>query len=423
VVCAALLEAVIEHSPDNAYLKMSAIYVYYQLDALSRSWKYYQTMGIKHVQLDSCTFTILPYLLRGGLYNEAIEVCNALLRFQISTARDCGDYAGRAMGNGVMGKANEFLVFQREKMLKSLSALDAKGVILDCAALLATPVPGNKLDEGPVFKGGLGVLQGIVGGDDDMMRATQMIVEAHNPSAALSLVSWADHGGSVNDCNSMADNRDLTIHCQQILLQTPPLSKEEIARDALRRGHVHSMLIRATLCLDSAKGPKKGKIVKSSEELEKRTKSLLDCIAAFDNFLEEHSLQDGAEGGCCKAVLEAALDLCHTLAVINSGLPSADTTDSMEQREQRACDLLETKAAPKLKQATSSITFSVKIVCSVLPNFIVPLYAVFRMCANSNDIYGWGKRKHKTKPCAKALQQVAIEFQGLIAKMISSLAR
>lgn len=374
-------------------------------------------MGVKHIQLDSCTFIILPYLLKGGLYNEAVEVCNAVLRFQGSTARDCGDYAGRAMGNGKMGKADEFLIFQRQKMNRSLSVLDAKGMILDCAAVLATAVPRNKLDEDPIFKGGLGVHQGIVGGDDDMTRATQMIVEAHNPNAALSLVSWADHRGSANDFDGMADNRDLSIHCQQILLRIPRLSKEEISRDALRRGHVHGMLIRAALCLDAAKGPKKGKIVKSSEELEKRTNSLLDCVTAVAAFMEERSLPDHAEG----TLLEATLELCRALAVVSAGLPSVET-DSLEQREQRVCDLLQTGVLPKLKDATGSI-LSVKTVCSLLPNFTVPLFAVFRMCDNICNIYGWGKRKHKTKQCAKAMQEVAIEFQGLIANLLSILAR
>ena len=168
LVCAALLEKAIEHSPDNAYLKLSAIHVYAELNAISQSWKCFQGMGVKHIQLDTCTFTILPYLPQGGLYNEAIEVSSGLLRFQTKTASECGDYAGRAMGNGTMGKADEFLVFQREKMNNSLSAWDAKGVILDCAAVLATAVPRNKQDEDPIFNGGLGVFQGIVGGDEEL---------------------------------------------------------------------------------------------------------------------------------------------------------------------------------------------------------------------------------------------------------------
>lgn len=423
VACAALLEAAITHSPDNAYLKMSAIYVYYKLNALSRSWELFQGMSIKHIQLDSCIFTIVPYLLEGGMYNEAIEVCNALLRFQASTARDSGDYAGRAMEGGTISKANEFLVFQRQKMNNSLSVLDAKGIILDSAPLLATAVPRAKYDEDPLLKGGLGIHQGIVGGDDDMMRATQMVVEVHNPHAALSIVSWADHGGSLKDCDQMADNRDLSIYSQQILFKTPPPSKEEIGREALRRGHVHGMLIRATLCLEATRGPKKGKIVKSSDQLEKRTASLLKSVNAINSFMEGHPVAEGGSGECYKALLLTTMELCRTMAVINAGLPRQDTEDTLEHREQRAYDMLHTRALPQVKQAKESLVFSVKSVCSLLPNYVVPLFALFRMCDNICSIYGWGKRKHKTKRCAGALKELAGELQELLTKMLSALSR
>ncbi len=423
MACATLLEAAIHHSPDNAYLKMSAIYVYYQLDALSRSWEFFQAMNVKHIQLDSCIFAIVPYLMKGALYNEAIEVCNALLRFQASTARDSGDYAGRAMEGGTISKANEFLVFQRQRMNKSLSVLDAKGMILDSAPLLATAVPRNKHDEDPLLKGSLGAYQGIVGGDDDLVRATQMVVEAHNPYAALSLVSWADHGGGIKDCDEMADNRDLSINFQQILFKTPPPSKDEIARDALRRGHVHGLLIRATLSLDAAKGPKKGKIVKSSDQLQKRTKSLLDCVDATSSFIDEHFIGEDTEVVCCKLLLSATIALCRTFAVINAGLPFCEKVDSLEQREERAYDILHTVASPILKQAKQSLVLSVKLVCSLLPNCVVPLFGVFRMCENICNLYGWGKRKHKTKRCAEAMKEVALELQDLIAVMLSALTR
>lgn len=421
VVGLALLELAIDHSPDNAYLKILAIYVYYLLDSVEIAYAIYQTMGIKHIQLDSCTFIILPYLLEGGFYNEAIEVCNALLRFQAGTARDCGDYAGRAMEGGTITKANEFLVFQRKKISASLAVLDAKGKILDCAVLFGTIVPGRKNDEFPIMQGALGALQGIVGGDEDMARAAQMVEEVHNPYAAMNVVSWVDHGGSVADCIDMADNRDLSILCNQILLQTPPPSREEIARDALRRGHIHGMLIRATLCLDAAKGPKKGKIVKPTEQLDRRTKSLLDSVSGLEAFMSQQPVSATNTDGS-RALLTTALQLCRVLAVINAGMPLAND-DSLEDREQRAYDLLNTQALSQLKLAEEVLTFSVKSTASLLPNFVVPLFAVFRMCANICDLYGWGKRKFKSKRPAEAVKEVAAIFSRLISKMLASLSR
>jgi N-terminal acetyltransferase B complex non-catalytic subunit len=423
VACAVLLETAIKHSPDNAYLKIAAIDVYYQLNAMSRSWEFFQVIGLKHIQLDSCIYTILPLLSEGGLYTETIELSNALLRFQATTARDCGDFAGRAMEAGILSKANEFMIFQRHKMNKSLAVMEAKGLILDAAAVLPSAVPRKKHDEDLILKGGLGVHQGIVGGDNDMDRATQMVVEVHNPYSALSLVSWADNGGSMEDSKDMADNRDMSMLFHQILYKTRTSTKESIVQDSLRRGHIHGMLIRATLCLDAVKGPKKGKIVKSSEELEKTTSSLLDCVKAATDFADNHELAEGSAGLCRKALVHATLDLCRVLAMINAGLPKQDT-DSMEQREQHAFELLQNKALVRLKQAKEHLSLSsVKDVCSLLPNYIVPLFALFRMCSNICTVYGWGKRKRNTKRCAGAMADFAIEFKAMIQDLLSCLKR
>ena len=419
LTAAVLLETAIHHSPHNSYLKFEAIRVYHELDATGRSWEFFQAVGLKHIQLDSCTFTILPFLLAGGLYNETIEICNAMLRFQAGTARDCGEYAGRAMEAGTLSKANEFLVFQRHKMNKSIAILQAKGLILDSAALLANVVPRKKHDEDPIFEGGLGIHQGIVGGDADMVRATQMVVEAHNPYAALSLVSWADGGGSVEDCKEMADNRDLSVLSYQILLPSKIESKEDMVQDALRRGHIHGLLIRSTLCMEAVKVPKKGKIVKASDELEKRTSSLLQCVKSTSAFVNNHSLSKGEIGSCCKALTETILDLCRVIAMVSAGLPTmeAPKTDTLEERERQGADGLEGHALKHLKEAKESLirhSTTVKDVCSLLPNYVVPLFAIFRMCSNLLASYGWGKRKRKTKLCANAMAHVALEFREII---------
>lgn len=423
VTAAALLESAIEHSPDNSYLKMAAIHVYHNLNAISRSWELFQQMGIKHIQLDTCNFIILPLLMEGGLYNEAIDVSNALLRFQANTARDCGDYAGRAMEGAVLSKANEFMVFQRSKMNKSLTVLEAKGTILDAASLLATAVPRKKHDDDPIWKGGLGINHGIVGGEEDMSRATQMVAETNNPYAALSVVSWAANGGSVIDCEDLADNRDLSVYHYQILYKMPPPSKSQLAVDALRRGHVHCMLIRATLCLDATKGPKKGKVVKPTAQLEKRTESLLDCVAGIEEFVGQCTLAEGSNGECYKAMLLASVELCRVLSVINTGLPNLDQNDILELREQRATEILQGPVLEQLKLAHVSCVPSVKSICSTTPNFLVPLFAIFKMCGRLCNTYGWGVRKRKTKRCAEAMAAAAGMLNAIIDKMLTEMKR
>jgi N-terminal acetyltransferase B complex non-catalytic subunit len=422
IIAAVLLESAIEHSPDNAYLKFAAIDIYHRLDATSRSWELFQTIGIKHIQLDSCSFTILPHLFEGGLYNETIEVSSSLLRFQGGTARDCGDFAFRAMEGGTLSKADEFLVFQREKMNQSLTFQFSKGLILDAAPLLATPVPRKKHDDDPIMKGGVGITQGIVGGDEDSSRAIQMVVESHNPYAALSIVSWAHCCGNLDDAETLSDNRDLSILNQNSILLKPKIEKKrQMVQDTLRRGHIHGLLIRATLCVDAMKGPKKGKLVKPSSSLEKRTKSLLDSVLTASEFFDRHMETDKtATAASYLSLLHTILCLCRFLSIVNAGMPLAGD-DSLEQREQQATDLMRKQGLLYLKQARENLnlTSDVKTVGSMLPNYIVPIFALFRMCSNVCTVYGWGKRKQKTKIVSAAMAEFALELNGLIQGMLT----
>lgn len=421
LACAALLEKAMYNSPDNAYLKIAAMDVYFQLDASSRSWELFQAVGLKHIQLDSCTYTILPYLLQGGLYNETVEVCNAMLRFQTNTARDCGDYAGRAMNSGTLSKADEFMLFQRTKMNKSLSVMEAKGLILDAAALLGEPVQRKRFDEDLEIKGRLGLHQGIVGGDSDLTRASQMVAEVHNPYAALSLISWADNGGKTEDSDHMADNRDRSILFHQILYKTTIASKESITRESLRRGHTHGLLLRATLCLDATKGPKKGKIVQASEELERRTQSLLNSVESTSSFIG--SDLTGDEYRCGRSLLYTSLDLCRVLATISAGLPTLEN-DTLEAREIQASEILLGDALSHLKEGVEALSLSsVKGVFFLVPSYVVPLFSLFRMLSNVCATFGWGKRKHKSKRCAGAMADFAIEFNPMIQYLLSVVER
>ena len=421
-ISAVLLESAIRNSPDNAYLKFLAIEVFHRLNATSHSWDLYQNVGIKHIQLDSCSFVIYPYLFEGGLYNEAIDVSTALLRFQRGAARDAGDFSGRAMNSGNLSKADEFMLFQREKMNQSLAFLYSKGMILDAAPLLATQTPRMKYDDNPLLKGGIGVTQGIVGGNDDITRATQMVVESHNQYAALSIVSCLDHCTKDLNGDGLSDNRDLSI-----LNQCPSLSeakiddKQTMVRTSLRRGHVHGVLMRASLCLDSMKGPKKGKVVKPSTVLEKRTKSLLSSVEAASAFLENN--QSTTSKGCYQ-LLNAALDFCRVLSIITAGLPTMDNGgDSTEQREERVVDMIRNHAMANLKKACDSVpeADSPQTVGSLLPSCILPVFVVLRMCSTACTAFGWGKRK-TTKKVSVAMAEFSKAFQDFLAdKMIPCL--
>ena len=133
-----------------------------------------------------------------------------------------------------------------------------------------------------MLKGGIGRAQGIVGGNDDVERTKQMVVESHNQYAALSIVSCLDNLTTDLGGDGLSDNRDFSILNQCRILSKPKIdSKRTMVLTSVRRGYVHGVLMRASLCMDVMKGPKKGKVVKPSEGLEKRTQSLR-CLSLMN---------------------------------------------------------------------------------------------------------------------------------------------
>eukprot|EP00537_Pseudo-nitzschia_pungens_P001776 CAMPEP_0172369888 /NCGR_PEP_ID=MMETSP1060-20121228/35085_1 /TAXON_ID=37318 /ORGANISM="Pseudo-nitzschia pungens, Strain cf. cingulata" /LENGTH=1118 /DNA_ID=CAMNT_0013094977 /DNA_START=142 /DNA_END=3498 /DNA_ORIENTATION=- len=416
MLSAILLEAAIKNSPCNAYLRFLAMDVFHRLDAATRSWEHYQKVGLKNIQFDSCSFVVYPYLFEGGLYNEAIAVSKELLRFHAGAVRDCGDFSAKAMSSGTLTKANEFMLFQREKMNQSLTYLYSKGLTLDAAPLLATEVQRMKHDEKPVLKGGIGTMQGIVGGTEDMERATKMVVESHNKYAALSIVSDV-----TKECGEdLADNRDRSILTHVGFLWKPKVEKKQLmVIETLRRGHIHGLLIRATLCLGAMKGPKKGKVVKTSDLLEKRTQSLLDSVLAASEFFDNELADvcgDSAHQRGCRKLLHVFLSLCRLLSIVNAGLPKPNTgNDSMEQREHRSVDIIQNEVLVNLKEGCQKLLpiSSPKLVGTLLPAYILPIFAMFRMSSHVCNAYGWGKRK-ATKKVSVAMAELSKAFQVLL---------
>ena len=408
-VASVLVEAGIENSPSNATLKIAALDIYSRLHAASRSWEIYQELQIKHIQLDTCTFLIIPVLLCGGYYQEILKVSKGLLMLHTSVVREACEFMGRAMDNGILSKADEFMFFQREKMTKSLTALEATGLILDSAPFFAHDAKDASL----------GVAHGIVGGESDFDRATDMVVEVRNPYGALSLLTRALKPTNFDD---ISDNRDLSILSFEVLYRRDVMSREDIINDSLRRGHNHSLLIRSALCVHFTKGPKKGKIVKPGDELSECCKVLLEGIDSAKEFSSKPSQPIYNE------LLDSLLELCHTLLVVNSGTGLADgIEDSLDEREKEAMNHLQ-KVTSLLQQATNSSGFlegrtDVTYVCRLLPACVVPLFAIFRMVAGTLEVFGWGMRKRKTKQVAGEFAKVAIEFAVFIKAMQAAFSR
>jgi len=420
IACAAILEKAINNSPNNSYLKFAAMDIYHNLDATSLSWKVSKTLGLKHIQLDSSSFIILPFLVKGGLYNETIELCNSMIRFHTIAARDCGDYSGRAMKSGILSKADEFLVFQRTKMNHSLSMLEAKALILDAAAVLAEPIEKKRGENEVMLRGRLGHLQGIVGGNSDFERATEMISEIYNPFAALNVISWAKSHEQGRGICDIADNRDISILSHRLLYSLALDSKDCTVQRVVQRGHIHGLLLRAALLVDGVKGPKKGKVVGLSEGLKRTTGSFLGSLKSVASVKVE---SEEVPFAGAKQLLLALTSIGHALSVVGSGAPELEN-DSLEEREVRSSTILEERALVHLKEAREMMkNASVKTVCFVLPNYVVPLFSLFRMCSKVCELFGWGKRKSKSRRGASAMAAVARQFCVLIEDFRSTMAR
>lgn len=298
--------------------------------------------------------------------------------------------------------------------------LEAKGLILDAAAVLAEPIERKRSEHEIALHGKLGQLQGIVGGESDYDRSTQMISEIFNPFASLSVISWAKNVEHEQEIGDITDNRDFSILSHRLLYTMPLDNKDSIVQGALRRGHVHGLLLRAAILVDGIKGPKKGKVVGLSDELKRRTESFLRAVETVAS-VDLQSEEVVATGG--KHLLATQTSLCHALSVIGSGAPGL-VNDSLEGREVASSTVLEERALMDLKESQKIFrNSSVKTVCFVLPHYVVPLFSLFRMLSQVCELFGWGKRKSKSKRCAGAMSTIATHLCEMIEDFRSTMAR
>lgn len=408
LLSATILESAMKHSPYNAYLKISAIFTYSKLDATARAWVLFGDLFVKHIQYESCSYLILPLLRSGGFYRETLTVCQEILRLQTATSREAVDFAGRAIENGTVSKADEFIAFQRGRMNQSLSTLEAKGLILDCA-------PMFQLENSQAAS--LGAYHGIVGTEADIERSRKIISEGHNPRAAFSLLHV--HGSISDNLPMFCENRDLSILSHDILVEQRFDSPEKILSDSIRRGHHHNLLIRAALCVDAIKSPKRGKPTSPSNVLLKLRSSLLlsaksaidDCSTSLQSIGYQH-------------LLHSMVTMCKTIAFIGVGDVNGDNEgNSLEEREMKAAELISHARESMIRgqKEMSIATRSTSEVSMLLSDYVVSLFALSRMCAKLLILFGWGHRKEKTKHCAGAFSEFYLAFASLVQDMVSCL--
>ena len=437
-----LLEEAIGHSPYNPHLKIAAISAFARLGATERALCIYDDLEIKQIQLDSCSYIILPLLIKGGMYTSAIKLAALILRLHGTTSKDVKNYSSDALGNGLMFKTNEMVTFQREKMRPSLQLLQAKAFLLDAAPLM---IP-SELEKNGTTAGGGGLKHGGVGGPtklpslvglasekgfcgndiDDLTRAEQLVIDAESHFNAPSIIHFAGQTSTIDDVVS-SDNRDLTIYYYESLYRTSHSTERDMIINSLRSGHVQGLLVRAIMAVGCASAPKKGKVPKSTNERSYRCQSLRYAVSRATEFGREAFLNDD---DVSQSLWDACCQLCHAIIVIING--DGRVVDTLAEREVVATSYIEStmQMITNGRTALSSCYSTVGIdkdersllmsarVCQLLPEYVVPLYVFIETTARLFALFGWGKRKRRTKSSSGALASAALSLQDLISDML-----
>jgi N-terminal acetyltransferase B complex non-catalytic subunit len=416
VAAACLLEEAIEHSPFNPHLKIAAIGTYSCIKAAYRAYQHYQGMGVKYIQLDSCLYLILPLLIRGGLYTQAIQLSSSLLRFHGSTSKDIKEYSTKSFRKGYMLKAKEMVTFQTQKMRPSIQLLQAKGLIMDCAALLhASDLIGTKQKS----EVRLGAEKGLCGCEVDVMRAEQLVRDAEGQFNAPSIIHASSNAASGRDFHA-SDNRDLTVNYFEILVQSGQSSAIDVVNESLLRGHTQSLLVHAVMATDVAKAPKKGKVPKNSAVMLSRCQSLCIALETAKQFFDT----EGAETSQVdRSLWEASCELYMVIAEVIVGSGGADPADTLAERECKAAAAVK-RATSILANARNALATSPNdgsIVCQLLPDRITPLFCLIETSARLFALFGWGKRKRMTKEAAGALANLALLFKDFLSDLLQKM--
>ena len=422
---AALLEEAIDHSPFNPHLKIAAIGVYAELNVAYRALTLYEDLGIKQIQIDSCSYLILTVLVGGGLYTSAIKHSSGLLKLHCSASRDIKDFSVKALRNGLFFKSNEMITFQRDKMRNSLQLLNSKGLIMDCAPLFMPADFSLGVTGGPrasakglPFK--LGSDKGLVGGDEDARRAERNAQDARSTFNAPSVILAPAQSG---DDLAASDNRDFSVGSFETIHRRPHPSTREVVADSLRVGHMHGFMTRAVLLAANASGPKKGKPPKLSAECAYHCESLDVCLKRAREF-EGNAVSETAE-----ALWRGSLSLGSIMMTLIRG--KSDSDDSLASRESAAVleigvivDLVEGATLKFRTFAKNRDGTDVgREVCNLLPSFVVPFYAMLGTTSKLFDLFSWGKRKRTTRPASGSLATLALSFRGLLTALCDGMER
>jgi N-terminal acetyltransferase B complex non-catalytic subunit len=432
---AGLLEDAMDHSPYNPHLKIAAISIYAKLNAVSRALTIFQDMGVKQIQLDSCSYLILPLLVRGGLYTSAIKLAASVLRLHGSTSKDVKTYSSKALQNGLVFKAKEMIEFQCGKMRRSLQLLYSKGLLLDMAPMMipsdlendSTAEAKQRSKSNPAL---LAAEKGFCGTENDVMRAEQLAIDAETHFNAPAII-YAPAEFTTVDKFVCSDNRDMTVNYFEILRHTIHWTQMEMVTASLRSGHVQGLVARSILAVEVANAPKKGKVTKPTEETSYRCQSLRYALIRAIEFGRGVKLDE-----LDTVLWESCCHLCEVIIVVIYGSTSENSTcTTLEERDVLATSTINsmTQLVQSAREALNSCNSEVKStekksvmggrVCQLLPDYICPLFILLETTSRLFSLFGWGKRKRLTRAASGALALAALSLQGLISDMLNIIAQ
>ncbi|GAB0092928.1 Phagocyte signaling-impaired protein [Sergentomyia squamirostris] len=134
-----LLQYLLSNSPMNFHAKLLALKVYHYLGCGIGAVKIYETLDIKHIQLDSMGFIHCALLPTLGLPSIAKPLYDATLKFFTTSLKDSVEYLAMSYKFGSFSKLQEFMDF-RDKLANSLhySIISVEAILMEIAGYCGT---------------------------------------------------------------------------------------------------------------------------------------------------------------------------------------------------------------------------------------------------------------------------------------------
>ena len=244
-------------SPFNYNITLLYVLVSQLLPAPNVALSEWNKLGVKQIQMDSLSYRLVGGLVRTGLYVEAVSMCGDVIGVVRNSGASVAENAGVAFERGNYMQVMEMVAFQSERMDKSLQLLEAKAIMLACAA---------------VSTDGLGEIDGVCASLEDVERAKAMSDDRLSTYGMLECMEYEFGRSDVEStCGLYSDNRDLQVLGSIDFETQGVVDKRSVVVGAGAKFSTQKVVFAAVNCSGGYKPPKKGKmnaaVVKSGVDL------------------------------------------------------------------------------------------------------------------------------------------------------------